>query len=192
MEYPEPHVYLQPEVFEIISYFGHSTSDIGAYFCEIADKLKEHQGNYRPRGKGGDATLPNVWVLRDYFPGTAVMFKLTMTHQTPEHIASYYNKMDSFKDRYAAQSAPHNAADYKHRLIVNVKIVKRIKNLHKKTRIDYVQAQKYLMEKSNNILLGDNVVPKSFVHVEPSKPRRMMPKGYKTDGRTNRSNSKRN
>ncbi len=160
-------------VFTVLSLHGIDINEAGAHFAETSDRVRSCPPNYRYR-KG---VKNNIWILRDFFPGTDILYKLTLVYQTPE---SQYEYDKKFMDEHI-KATSRSAADYEPRIWVNVKLVP--SKLAGKLHVPYKAAQKYLMAKAANILIGDSIKPEAFMSREVKPPKRMFPKGFKGEDR---------
>jgi hypothetical protein len=167
----EPYIRLDPTLLSILLMHKLDINDIGAHFVETTDKVRACPANFRYRKVRKD----NVWVLRDFFPGTQIMFKMTVVYQTDEERVKYYNSchMETYKP-----------GEFGSAIWVNVKLIPT--KLHSRVHIPYKDGQKYLMAKAANILIEDDITPEAFIKISTKPPRRMFPKGYKVENRTNK------
>lgn len=168
-----PYLRVMPEVFSILSLHGVDCNEAGAHFVEVVNKLRTCEPNYRLRKVKKD----NVWILRDFYPNTQVMFKMTMVYQNSQQQAEYHTKI-GHGAKFTAKDFPDAA------LWVNIKIVP--PKLQGKIHVPYEAALKYAMAKVANILIGDSIKPEPYMKYEFKPPRRMMPKGYKVESRVSK------
>ncbi len=166
----EPYVRVEPIVFNLLLMYGIDASEAGSYFVEVANKLKTCPPNIRIKNN-----LPPkpIWVLRDFFPGTTYMFKMTMVYHSTKHQLDYHGD-PSLKEE-----------DFTPAIWINVKNIpcKAFGKIH----VPYGAAQKYSMAKAANILLGDNLKPEPFMCGKWfNKPKRMFPKGYQVEDSVNK------
>lgn len=155
-------------MFTILAMHGVNINAAGAYFVETVDKVRQCEPNYKFFGLVKD----NIWILKDLFPGTPIMFKMTLVYQTAEAYCKYH-KIDA-----------GSAHCYGDKIWVNVKIAP--PKINDKVMVPYAEAQKYLMAKADNILLGGVIEPESFMKHVFNVPRRMFPKGYSHENRPNK------
>lgn len=167
----EPFIRVEPMVFTVLALHGIDINEAGAHFAETSDRVRSCPPNYRYR-KG---VKNNIWILRDFFPGTNILYKLTLVYQTPESQLEYDTKM---REKYGKLGS---VADYEPRIWVNVKLVPA--KLTGKLLVPYKAAQKYLMAKAANIIIGDSIKPEPFMSREVKPPKRMFPKGFKGEDR---------
>lgn len=170
----EPYIRLDPTLLSILLMHKLDINDIGAYFVETTDKVRACPGNFRNRKVKKD----NVWVLRDFFPGTQIMFKMTIVYQTDEERAKYYSSY---------HQEIYKPGEFGSAIWVNVKLIPN--KLYNRVYIPYKDGQKYLMAKAANILIEDDITPEAFIKINAKPPRRMFPKGYKVENRTNKRSS---
>lgn len=178
----EPYIRVEPLVLEVLGYFGIDINEAGAHFVEVVDKMRACPPNYRFRKESKN----NIWIVRDYFPGTPYMYKVTMVYQTAQQRADYENKIrDRYKVRYE-DVEPYKASDFVDALWVNVKFIKSGIERHTRIRIPYHAGQEYSKKKIANILIGDDIKPEGFMPYRVKPMKRMFPKGYKVENCPNK------
>ncbi len=173
----DPNIKVETLVFSVLSFFGIDVNEAASHFAEVVNKMRVCPANFRYRKNIKD----NVWVVRDYYPGTAFMYKVTMVHHTPEQRAEYHNRMHGGK-WHPNGDVPHEASDFNHELWVNVKFIKDRQGPDK-VKISYQEGLKYAMAKTANILIGDDIKPRDFIYLKVKPMKRMFPKGYKSEDR---------
>lgn len=160
-------------VFSVLEQLGVNLNEAASHFSEVANKMRVCEPNGRLAFMA--KKLDNVWIVRDYFPGTSFMFKVTMVYHSPEHQAEYNNKQ--YNESFVA-------TDFSPKLWVNVKLIKPKYGKYKdKIYVPYEEAQKFAMAKAANIIIGDNITPEPFMPIAGTTNKRMYPKGYKHEDR---------
>lgn len=164
-----PIIRVDPVLLSVLTMLGINANDAAAYFVEIFNKVKFCQPNYRYFNSVKD----NIWVLRDFYSDTPIMFKMTVVIQTPLQQCERYRQIWN----YSVSESDFNAL-----LFVNVKLVTH-NFRQKRISVSYSQAQQYSMAKAANILIDDTIQPKPFLNLEQKKLRRMFPKGYQNSSK---------
>ncbi len=157
-----PHINVEYMVLQFLGMLGVDPNNACSHFSEMVNKMRACPPNYKGR----------TWIVRDYFPGTNFMFKVTMAYQSPEFQAKYRNRR--YKDDMV-----WSAKDCDHMLYVNVKFIKDVTAKWEKKHVSYDSAQAYAKAKAANVIIGDDIVPEGFMPVWFKKMKRMFPKCYK-------------
>lgn len=164
----DPFIRIDPSLLYILSEEGIDPNDAALAFIDIFDKVRTCESNY----KFGAIVKDNVWILRDYFENTKVMFKLTAVY----HSSEYQYRKDVEKHGIKWDNSPLVLNEYSPQFWVNIRpVFHKTKN---RVYIPYSSGQEYAKKKVENILIGDNIKPKPFIDFQLKKQKRMFPKGY--------------
>ena len=142
-------------VLQTLRCLGISNEDAVLYFVSCYERAKVCPPNYKMYGKALD-----VWIVRDFYPGTKLLFKLVI-------------RPSGSRDEFDPT------------IIVKVSMVDpmghKVKNTH--IRPDLNAVKKYIEQQTEFALLGSDKKPDTFLSLEDRKivdrpPKRMFPKGY--------------
>lgn len=168
-----PYIRVEPLVLDVLSFMGVDPNDACAHFVEVTNKMRACPPNYRRKKIVKD----NIWIVRDYYPNTSFMYKVTMVFQSAKDRAEY----ESTRHRHT-----YDAKDFKDSLWVNVRFIKSNVDFEKRIHIPYEQGLNYNLQKVANILINDDVKPNPILHFKVKPLKRMFPKGYKCENLPNK------